>query len=458
LLSALGGLQDVLDDAALRMLARELERETGRGPAPGATDTGTPADALARLCLAEPAATWTLLGLLDDFLGETPATAHLRAVVAGIVPPPLLENRERAALRGLLADLPVRDWGPLYMWAADSLAGPPPRDLWRAAADLEERVTPPDGVPRLLTFAAALAELAPGPQGARLREWADHVADRLGARRPGTAPDAMSRRDSGRQLYLIVELSPSGLSPARFHMVAWIVHSSSSRWRTLVVENEARTVPELREPLDRALDEARRYLFDGEPEPLFVEFLLPSRLLGLEVDQWIVTSESGLPEPLGELYPVVVRDADRLRRPGGEQRWHERWRSLQRVAGRPAPEAVAWLRGMDREAAVRALLADRRAPVCVALDPAPGPQQPPDTVRVAVTAGMPVVVWHRGGPDRLEEEIRPLFDRHELGRLPMLALGLRRGLDGTAAPDRDIALLWDDPDRIPETLTFRLPY
>jgi hypothetical protein len=80
----------------------------------------------------------------------------------------------------------------------------------------------------------------------------------------------------------------------------------------------------------------------------------------------------------------------------------------------------------------------------------------------ALRAGVPILVWQRKphrGPE-LREKIAPLFNEGGLAQLPARARKLRQEAWRQEPQDREahighhLTLLWDDPFRLPERVSF----
>ncbi|MFF7673795.1 hypothetical protein [Actinacidiphila glaucinigra] len=202
------------------------------------------------------------------------------------------------------------------------------------------------------------------------------------------------------------------------------------------------------------------YFLKGE---LAIEFVLPWDLLHLPVERWEKSSFRGVGAVLGEDHPVVVRSLERLDRRDLHGRWGSRWDAFaEGRAGR-----AHWF----ADDGLAHLLSDPPPAVAV-LSSAPGSgstaeaeqRHGPDELGEALRAGIPVVLWDRRG--RMDPEfqaaVRAVLDSGDLRRLPALVKSLRiasRDSDSEGAPvvGRHVALLWDDPYRLPVAATDSSP-
>jgi hypothetical protein len=208
----------------------------------------------------------------------------------------------------------------------------------------------------------------------------------------------------------------------------------------------------------------------AEPSPsepthqLVVEFVLPIQLLNADVAWW--RKEPGRfrrmpPKLLSFDHPVLVRSLERLREKGWHHAWRQRWHRL-----RTDPVHSQLYRGRPGWADFTQLEAELN------LDPnltAMLLSEPPRVdgsgrgngvleVVTALRAGLPVIIWHRTEPatDALWQEVYDMTAdgqiahlpvRIQLARLAALRLPPKRR---PKHPGWQLAVLWDDPDRMPE--------
>ncbi|MCX4987873.1 MULTISPECIES: hypothetical protein [unclassified Streptomyces] len=197
------------------------------------------------------------------------------------------------------------------------------------------------------------------------------------------------------------------------------------------------------------------YFLKGE---LAIEFVLPWDLLHLPVENWEKSSFHGVGAVLGEDHPVVIRSLERLDRRDLHGRWGRRWDAFaQRRAG-----SAHWF-AYD---SLAHLLSDPPPAVAV-LSSAPGDTSPsgdspphsPDELGEALRAGVPVVLWDRrgGGDPDFRAALRAVLESSDPRRLPTLVKSLRITSRDRDSEDpmvgRHVALLWDDPYRLPVAMT-----
>ncbi|MFG2683439.1 hypothetical protein [Streptomyces sp. NPDC048392] len=191
---------------------------------------------------------------------------------------------------------------------------------------------------------------------------------------------------------------------------------------------------------------------------LALEFVLPRSLLGLDVERWRKASFQGVGGVLGEDHHVVIRSLERLSRRDLHGRWGRRWDAFtEGRAGR-----VHWYPEDGRSH-----LLSEPSPAVVVLSEPPGgardeagAHRGEDELVEALRAGVPVVLWDRRGvgDPAFRTALRSLLDRHDLRGLPGIVKALRvasidRDPEGDLLVGRHVALLWDDPNRVPTAST-----
>ncbi|WP_433190205.1 hypothetical protein [Actinoallomurus sp. CA-150999] len=245
---------------------------------------------------------------------------------------------------------------------------------------------------------------------------------------------------SGVRHFAMVEVEPAGVVEDTYRTTVWSQVEGDDYPVTLLADDHGwrlDEIPTVVGPVLRDLDSR----IAGNSE-MSVEFILPRRLLGLAVDEWRLGDHG-----FGRLWPVVVRDRERIRSRDSElrDRWRERWRHLQ--VPRLDPEYLLQVprSGLNPQIAENASFAffDPRSSV------------PDDaTLGMMVNAGVPAMLWGRGGAEpAMAAPIRQLesvITRREIGRLPQYVHRLRREIKAPLVDPVPLGLLWDDPDRLPE--------
>lgn len=436
-------------------------------------------------CLTHAGALHALVRVLEGFHKGSRSVAAVRAIVAELVPEPLLGAGERRELRQLVASLESQGLGAehlaehlaLYRRAVGPVGPAPGRDV-RGVQDLvdqlEDVASGSDGVPPLLAFAADLAGQMRGPTATALREWAIRFGERLGLpperieQLLQPAPPALPGADP--EAFLVIECRPDGAEADRFLVTAWL-QIAGERAIPLRREDEPRPIALLPDLIEELLARDSRVVTRDTPE-LTIELILPRSLLNLPFDQFRITI-AGLERRLGIEYAVVLRSLERLRHRALRHNWRRAWDRLRQD---PASATVCWVarpREYDSERLYTMVSEHPSVGLAMPFPPWGDGPETVDELWVAVHAGAPIVLWCRDGrdPERFAEEVRDLLGDGLLS-LPRRVRDLRRkavldgagtgtgiepGGEGHVAPAAlgdhlglRLALLFDDPDRLPE--------
>lgn len=187
-----------------------------------------------------------------------------------------------------------------------------------------------------------------------------------------------------------------------------------------------------------------------------IEFILPFGLLGLRVESFLLDGGSGLPAPLALRYPVVLRSLDRMRQPEWHRVWRLRWQVLTEEPDR-ARVARCEPVGVGPRYLEARLVADESV-VAVVLDSVPAPHHPAprhEQLLVALRCGIPGILWsYSADVGDAAADIHEFAGAQNVGTLPERVASARRSAFLKPAQDNHLggylALLWDDPDRLPE--------
>ncbi|QFR02267.1 hypothetical protein F9278_45905 [Streptomyces phaeolivaceus] len=442
------------DERTRQVLLEELAAETGEQIEVGG-DPLQQARSLIRQCARRPDVMPVLVDLLRDFHGDIAETLRFRELTPRLASPPLLTGDERDELLSMLHPRENDGWRGAYAWAAP-LVPERPDDLRHALELLEDLISPSRDVPPLVRFVLALADRSAPHDRRRLREWAGRVAERLGVpavRLTGpTVPDRPGPRES---VTLVLRLQPFLPRRPEYLLSVWLGHGGR-QWMPLVHEDEPQRLDQISARIDDFLVTAREYDRDG---PSRIEFMLPRELINLPVEQWQVSESADGPEqPLGCLYPVVVRDQDRQRDPDVRRLWEAKWRRLRHEH---LDASSSLLLDAEHPASGRHDLVPRMMPALTVLVAGTAAwEDRGDTLQehleAALEAGVPIMLWDRGGGSRstryFKERLAPeLADEGGRARLPHTILDFRRRSAGLEDARRfaDLALLWDDPEHSP---------
>jgi len=411
---------------------------------------------------ARPAGLTPLVLHLEVREGNTPQVQRLKAAVAAWQVE-LFSTEEWDELFELLDAVQVPD---LRRWYSEFLQGcgrpgapahcTEPWAVFLHAASMNAR--PGETLP-CFQLLRQLALVADGDHAFALMDWADlHDPYRPEDGTVGVPPGADKAPAAQRTdlwsptCYLIIRLRPlldADQDSRALLSHWWCSHPGEQqhgRDRRIDLGHSERAVREL---IEHAESEWAYKRTD-----LAVEFLLPRVLLDLSVERWRKTSFQGVGGVLGEEHHVVVRSLDRHDRRDLHGRWGSRWQAFtEGRAGR-----VHWYPEDGR-----AHLLSEPPPAVAVLSSAPGSvggeqgaHGGSDELGEALRAGVPVVLWDRRGAQdpAFRAALRELLDRHDPRGLPGVVRALRiasndRDSGAETVVGRHVALLWDDPDRMP---------
>ncbi len=177
--------------------------------------------------------------------------------------------------------------------------------------------------------------------------------------------------------------------------------------------------------------------------PQRIEFHVPYELLEEPFETWQVpTGRGDRTTPLGCRYEVVLRCPEE-RLGLAEDPWRTKWEWYETHGGRH-PDAVHEVGDADVAEGLADELQLDASPVCVLAD-VTGPLVM-DALGAVLDGGIPIAVWPRSSPAP-DESLRKALGAEEPDVLDVAALpdALRR----LRVKRRPLALLWDDPGRVP---------
>jgi hypothetical protein len=485
-----GGTGPLMEIASALAEIRDLQDEAGRttfvhaiGVARGGHPLLVRSQASPKLflfnvveaCEEQPGGMDALLRAVDFLAAGTEVASRIRRLIspAKEILPPTDEER----IRHLLAGLTVRSLARLYYLAAGStVESPAPQfaDAWQAFSLLLDANARPDGLPPHLVFVELLAgslgakgnaaTLRPGEAEVtgQLRDWAAaqaaalrddgavEAADRL-FRIRGQSDMLSNRLDS--PMYLVIQLEPVTDLAARtreLHRLSHWRQIDPFEWRPERGEDRLVSLAEAPMHVAELVQEAERDWAYPHDDSLVLEFVLPLQLINIDVDQW--TCEAGEPyaAPIGAEYEVIVRSHDRLRQRAWHRAWRRRWNVL---ADHDRTCVTHWVPadGSIDLRRLRAQLTARQEVVCCVLSCPPDREQGQAELRVALQAGLPIVVWHRGGGQAIafRDAIRDVIESQDIRTLPQEIKKFRMEAniedDPGASAGWSVTLLWDDP-------------
>jgi hypothetical protein len=350
------------------------------------------------------------------------------------------------------------------------------RDVY---TELIALMPPRDGeLPYELAFCADLTrELAGAPSDtsgavSELRDQVLIASGRLGlgdAVRARLASDgAPARRPS-----VIGRVRHSVRDRSLYHVMAWRFRSPHD---IVPGASESSALP-LREALVLLSDLLAQQIVlmgDSTQRRGLIELILPREVLDENFAGWKLWPEVAY-WSLGRKYDLVVRPLERHEAPHLHGAWEERWRHLE---GKRVGEALVCVCGRDRQrqAALDALFNNDPALAALALAGSPRESPVADAYMVALTSGVPMMLWRRGsvpsppvcgspcgipGRDACPDpgfltQAREFLSATPRDDVPDRICVLRNDAEIEAEDEghigEHVVLLWDDPGRrIPRT-------
>jgi hypothetical protein len=420
-------------------LGRELEL-------PGVPTTASH-EWFARTALSRPRGVPTLLALLHAFAATEDDRRWVRTTALHTTADQFLTACEHRELLDLLAG-PVP--GPQRAAAKALVFGPSLAALdWPEALALLECYQSRYGkVPPLLRaieFAAAHTAAVDTRQA--LYAWNDAVARRLGLAESLREHRAQARESvDGAVTAPLVQLQLwRAVGTETFTSV---LHASDADGSVIHHETHDRPMP-LRTLLTELAAVLETIAERSAPGALpIIECFVPPSELDLPVDQWVYQTDDLFPAVLGQDFLCVLRCPE-LRRPAFLPELRYRWQALH--SGRTAVLSRHDPAMQERGAA---------SPICAVALACP----PSELVRlrvIALAVGVPGVVWLRSTAAGLKgDELAKLTQGlapHELPRRVYEAR-LRTGVGaGSGEMGTRLALVWDRPDGVPQTLQLSDP-
>ncbi|MFE2887017.1 hypothetical protein [Streptomyces sp. NPDC059272] len=434
-----------------------------------------------------------VLGSAVDLVeGDTPQAQRVRTVIA-VIQVPLFPEADWAELMGHLNGLSVPDLPQVYEEVMAYRAEPAPpahcTEPWLAVLHAATFNSRPNQPPPCVQLVARLAEHVRSPHGSALAVWA--------AQHGATTRSGPEREQSPNGS------PPKGLSPDGARVAAPSATASSSQaepytlptalavppvWQPrLCLLIQVRSLPDPEHEQQRLLS----YWYRLRPSPgrvvhgldqrihlghlpehvqdlvyeaettwayfstreLTLEFLLPRELLEKPVEQWPKRAMGRAQGKLGEEHPVLLRSLDRAQRRDTHGKWAMRWNAL--VSGEAG--GAHWF----PEDGNARLLTDPLPAVVVLSSPPRGHAEQEDgfdELGECLRVGVPIVAWDRreGRDEKFRRELADLLAQNGGSDLPEVVKSLRiRAKDqhsesSSALIGRHLALLWDDPYRLPE--------
>lgn len=418
---------------------------------------------------------WRHLTDAVKFLADYDLPSQRAAALAHPVLPPVIEEPDQQELAGLLAGIDrttVPQLPAVYHTAAGEHFGPLPENVhtaWDAYQLLAHTNRPAHGAPRSVRFLQELAVVVTPERGDPIRTWVNRQVRR-------TAPDGVAaqrilddsrartgewRRPPPHPAHLLFRMAPCTGSPALVDVTCW--SNSDSSWQPRRRDDRTVAAGELQRHVASLLDreESRLRTHRGG---VVLEFILPLSMVNEPVEEWSRIgafggngpweSELGGP-PLWQDYPIVLRSLERIEALHLHRVWNDRWDVL--ADGSRGARAHRCGKGDgSRHHRLYARLAQDPAVVLMSLGSPPDDEHGRIELLVGLQAGLPVLVWSRAGS--LADQVHTVAEEAlgggldaVMGQMTRLRFPQEKGDDSDQGfSGSGIAVLWDDPNRLPE--------
>lgn len=387
----------------------------------------------------------------------------------------VLANEDWSELAPALRGCCPQNLGWLYQRATNHREASAPdwcEDAWGVFVHLSGQNAPASGLPPGMLFLLQLEYEVDADVASVLYRRNQREASRLDLTaefdRHRAALNLTLETPDQPYLYLVIQIEPEQLpgdAPERYVVTQYRQWHGEDGWHSQPcgrVRGVSRAgLESVAEQMVREAEQA----WNTRTAYLVVEFILPTRLLNAAVAWWRKErANEFLPDRRLSLdYPVVVRSLERLRRKDWHYNWWRKWRWLQaqpaysRLHRSPPGVDLTQLEATLSDPEVTGMVLSEPPTACT-----PGTALGSDTgikeVMTALRAGLPVIMWHRTRPTNADawQSIQEMVADGRITSLPTSVQRLRLECLQLPAPDRSehlgrqVALLWDDPERTPE--------
>jgi hypothetical protein len=416
---------------------------------------------------------WPRLAEAVQFLADYDLPSERAAALAHPSAPSGGDPAHRRELASLLAGLDrksVPELGTLFSFAAGDGFGPLPegvRTAWEAYELLEHCNVPTDGVPRAVRFVQEVAYVVGPRLGDPLRGWlsrhvrtaTSHGPEALRILENTRKATGSWRRGSSNAAYLVIRLHPCTDSPDHVWLTCWT--STGDAWEPRQRDDRRLPLAEVPSRVAALIDqeEARLRHHHGG---IVLEFILPITMANVPVENWPRANPFGgkapdadFAPPFGMEYKVVIRSLERMEALQLHRVWNERWD----VLARGAEGRVHRCENGDGSQKHLLYAKLKRDPAIVLMALGSSPEDPVgrNELMLGLQAGLPVLLWAHQGPlsDRDHAAANRVADSGGwdalLDQVTRLRFSPGTRDDGREGPiGSRIAVLWDDPSRLPE--------
>jgi hypothetical protein len=278
------------------------------------------------------------------------------------------------------------------------------------------------------------------------------VTEQLDTDKPHESDD-----DETLPVHLIIQIDPDPMDADQLlvsHWRQWDPHE----WRPQRGHDMTIAASELEAEVDNLIGGLETMVGASadaaKTEDIAIEFVLPVELLNFPV-QHLRKKALASAIPLAVHHPVVIRSLERLRTPRLHLAWRRKWA---RISGKQARPYWSRPSGADYFVRLATELTDQHVfSLILSEPPEPDNNVAHLEVATALQAGIPAIMWHRrdcSSPE-FRDAVTTMVADGALVQLPQRVAELRHqalrgGVASPSHPGWEIALLWDDPDRLLE--------
>ena len=189
---------------------------------------------------------------------------------------------------------------------------------------------------------------------------------------------------------------------------------------------------------------------------LTIEFFLPHNLFNHQVDQWLI--EESLFLPIGVEYKVVIRSEERLSLPYLRKRkeWEKKWLQLKELSSSPSSNLFVSGDCHWRELYARLTDKNKENILGCQITTVPHLSDQTNMFNAILQSAAPVAVWLRQNLDINCQTVLNQVLNCQIAELPDAVQNCRTEAfkcNGEPHIGAHLALLWEDPHRLPPDIT-----
>lgn len=258
--------------------------------------------------------------------------------------------------------------------------------------------------------------------------------------------------------YLVIKVDDTNPKSEEYFVNAWFAADSWEKRKAITVPTpklgqKGFTIEEIPSLLDGFLDQVDVF------QELTIEFFLPYDLLTLPVDTW-ETQGLGISEAIGHNYRVSIRSVDRLRPTYNRYRgiWQQKWQKLNQESSPLRNNFIVGDKIDPKE-----LLAQLKQETVygLQLERISASETFRSLYAAFLQTGTPLGLWIRQSSSQCteQENLTELLD-YCVMELPEQVRQTRKKAnikDPEAHIGHHLTLVWEDPARLPEVLSYQMP-